>query len=281
MKPRNLHTKIFLDSGIPVETKEMLELLTFLDGQTTNPSLMAKNPVLSGKKFSESELYATYQEIASEISHLIPQGSVSLEVYADKDTSYEQMLEEGRKLNQWIPNAHIKLPITEVGLKVARTLVDEGINVNMTLCFTQEQAAAVYQATAGAKRGQVYVSPFIGRLEDIGLSGMSLVFNIEQMYREEGDGHVMVLAASIRSLEHVMLCLSRNIDIITSGPGVYKTWAEQGCVVPDETYQHITERETILYRSGLLSQSDLNIQHDLTDAGLQRFADDWNNLLKS
>lgn len=280
MKPRNLHTKIFLDSGIPAETQEMLELLTFLDGQTTNPSLMAKNPILQGKKFSESELYSTYKEIASEISQLIPQGSVSLEVYADKDTSYEQMLEEGRKLNQWIPNAHIKLPITEVGLKVARTLVDEGINVNMTLCFSQEQAAAVYQATIGAKRGQVYVSPFIGRLEDIGLSGMSLVFNIEQMYREEGDGHVMVLAASIRSLEHVMLCFSRKIDIITSGPGVYKTWAEQGCVVPDETYQHITERESIAYKVGILNQVELDISHDLTNVGLQRFADDWNNLLQ-
>ncbi len=279
MKPRNLHTKIFLDSGIPTETQEMLQLLTFLDGQTTNPSLMAKNPVLSGKKFSKSELYDTYQKIATEISGLLPQGSVSLEVYADKDTSYEVMLEEGRKLNQWIPNAHIKLPITKVGLQVARTLVDEGVNVNMTLCFTQDQAAAVYQATTGAKRGQVYVSPFIGRLEDIGFSGMSLVFNIEQMYREEGDGHVMILAASIRSLEHLMLCLSRNIDIITAGSGVYKRWADQGCIVPDATYQHISDREAIPYTKDLLQNPSVDIQHNLTDTGLQRFADDWNNLL--
>jgi transaldolase len=172
MRPKNLKTKIFLDSGNPSDTKAALKLLGFLDGQTTNPSLIAKSPkavekIEKGEKFSAEGIYDFYKKTAEEISNQIPNGSVSIEVYADSNTKAEEMLEAGKKLFAWIPNAHIKLPITKEGLKAARKMINMGIRVNMTLCFTQEQAAAVYDATRGATKGQVFISPFVGRLYDI------------------------------------------------------------------------------------------------------------------
>ncbi len=282
MKPTTLQTKLFLDSGDPVETQAILESLGFLDGQTTNPSLVAKNPDVQARiqkgSFRKEELYDLYKDLAGEISGLIPNGSVSVEVYADLDTRYDDMLSEARQMNEWIPNAHVKLPITEVGLQVAQTLVSEGVNVNMTLCFTQEQAAAVYQATQGSRKGQVFISPFIGRLDDRGLNGMDLVRSIQRMYAE-GDGHVQVLAASIRRLEHLMAAISVGADIVTAPRAIYEEWQRAGSVVPDETYQYRPQLDHIQYQEGLLDSTDLSIHHELTDAGLAKFASDWNALL--
>ncbi|RPJ01545.1 MAG: transaldolase, partial [Deltaproteobacteria bacterium] len=169
MKPKGLKTRIFLDSGNPDETREALRLLGFLDGQTTNPTLISKNPdarerLNRGLKFTRKELLHLYRVVVNEISGLIPEGSVSIEVYADLSTPAEQMLEQGREMVTWIPNAHIKFPSAREGLKAAEEAVKERIRVNMTLCFTQKQAAAIYAATRGAARGDVFVSPFIGRL---------------------------------------------------------------------------------------------------------------------
>ena len=150
---------------------------------------MAKNPATAGKKFTKEEIFSFYRSIVEQISDLIPNGSVSVEVYADRDTSAEEMLKQGKELFSWIPNAHIKYPITKEGLEAAQKSVAEGMRVNMTLCFTQEQAAAVYGATKGAKKGDVFVSPFVGRLDDIGENGMDLVKNILESYRL-GNGHV-------------------------------------------------------------------------------------------
>src|SRR3990167_3042266 len=107
MRPEGLQTKIFLDSGDPAETREAIKLLGFLDGQTTNPSLIAKNPQTTGKKFSKQEILDFYKKVVQEISGLIPDGSVSIEVYADGQTSSDEMLSQGREFFQWIPNAHI------------------------------------------------------------------------------------------------------------------------------------------------------------------------------
>jgi transaldolase len=104
MRPNNLQTQIFLDSGDPEETREVLSILGFLDGQTTNPSLIAKNPATVGKKFSKSELLTFYKKVVEEVSVLIPDGSVSIEVYADASTSAEEMLRQGREFFKWIPN---------------------------------------------------------------------------------------------------------------------------------------------------------------------------------
>lgn len=274
-------TKIFLDSGDPQDTRLALELLGSLDGQTTNPSLIAKNPETVGKKFSNSELLEFYKKVIIEISGLIPSGSVSIEVYADASTLAEQMLNQGREFNTWIPNAHIKLPITQEGLKAAEILVKEGIRVNMTLCFNQEQAAAVYAATKGVKKGQVYVSPFVGRLDDRGENGMDLIKNIVEMYKA-GDGHVEVLSASIRSLEHTVKTIELGADIITAPVKAYKDWVEAGKpIISNQLQVNSVELKTIEYKNIDLNNSwqEFNISHELTEKGLEKFASDWNNLI--
>lgn len=124
----------------------------------------------------------------------------------------------------WAPNAYVKYPCTHEGLRAAQLSVREAMRVNMTLCFSQEQAAAVYAATKGSK-APIYVSPFVGRLDDPGENGMDLVRNIKQMY-EAGDGHVHVLAASIRHLKHLLGSFASRAELVTA-PG--KVWEEWGC----------------------------------------------------
>jgi transaldolase len=178
--------KILVDGGDPEETLQVKQALGFVDGQTTNPSLIAKNPavkklVASGHALSEEEEGAEYRKIVQAISPLVGSAGVSVEVFANLDTSADQMLSQGRHMFTWIPNAYIKYPCTPEGLKAAERSVAEGIRVNMTLCFSQDQAAAVYAATRGS-RSPVYVSPFVGRLDDIGQNGMDLLQNIKRMY---------------------------------------------------------------------------------------------------
>ncbi len=283
----NLKTKIFLDSGDPQETRAALLSLGFLDGQTTNPSLIAKNPATSGKKFSKQELLQFYRGVVAEVSSLIPQGSVSVEVYADKTTTAEEMLAQGREFNTWIPNAHIKYPTTHEGLKAAEMSVKEGMRVNMTLVFSQEQAAAVYAATKGAKKGEVYVSPFVGRLEDRGERGMDLIKNILEMYKE-GDGHVEVLAASVRTLSHIQEAVNLGSDILTAPIKILEEWhsatsAGSSVGVPPSPYEGREGEglKLIAYKNINLKQpwQEYNINHELTSKGLEKFASDWNNLM--
>ena len=268
-------TRIFLDSGNPEETKEALRLLGHLDGQTTNPSLIAKNPQAQGKKFTTAEIYGFYRKVVAEISGLIPQGSVSIEVYADKNTPVEQMVKQAQEMNAWIPNAHIKLPIIASGLKAAEILVKQGIRVNMTLCFSQQQAAAVYAATKGAKKGDVFVSPFIGRLDDKGINGLNLVKNCVQMFKK-GDGHVEVLAASTRNLYHHLTCLEMGADIITSPLTILKQWQEKQA----ET-KAVAPLQPIEYEKIELNKpwQEYDISHELTDAGIDKFCSDWNQMI--
>jgi transaldolase len=128
---------------------------------------------------------------------LVGDAGVSIEVFSDERTLAQEMFDQGREMFSWIPNAYIKFPCTGEGLRAAEMSVRQGIRVNITLCFSQQQAAAVYAATKGTKQ-PAYVSPFVGRLDDLGQNGMDVVRNIKQMFRK-GDGHVLVLAASIRS----------------------------------------------------------------------------------
>jgi transaldolase len=272
-----MDTKIFLDSGDPEETREALKLLGHLDGQTTNPSLIAKNPQAQGKKFTSEEVYGFYRKVVEEISGLIPQGSVSVEVYADKTTPVEQMINQAKEMNAWIPNSHIKLPITHNGLEAASALVKQGIRVNMTLCFSQEQAVAVYAATKGAKKGDVFVSPFIGRLDDKGINGLDLVKNCVEMFKDS-DGHVEVLAASTRNLYHQLACLEMGADIITSPLTILKQWQEKQAVPAAPT-----NLLPIAYEKIDLNQewTQFNLQHELTDTGIDKFSADWNQMIKS
>ncbi|OHA62381.1 MAG: transaldolase [Candidatus Wildermuthbacteria bacterium RIFCSPHIGHO2_12_FULL_45_9] len=286
MRPDDLKTKIFLDSGNPMETREALALLGFLDGQTTNPSLVAKNPQVKrkierGEKFGLEELKDFYKEIVREISSLIPAGSVSVEVYADRNTSAEEMLRQGTEMFSWIPNAHIKYPITSAGLDAAERSLAEGMRVNMTLCFTQQQAAAVYGATQAGKKGDVYISPFIGRLYDRKENGLDLVKNILRMY-QDGDNHVEVLCASVRNLEHFFGALKIGSDIITSPLAVLKDWRTNGKKMPEEKFMSYARGTKIPYEELHLHHDwrKFNIIHELTDTGLEKFAADWNSLLR-
>jgi transaldolase len=211
-------TKILLDGGDPEETARMRNRLGFLDGQTTNPTFVANSPevqqrIASGRKLTREEQKEEYKTIVRGISPLVDTAGVSIEVFADFDTSAEQMLAQGEEMYTWIPNAYIKYPCIREGLRAAKMSVERGIRVNMTLCFSQEQAAAVYAATKGAKE-PVYVSPFVGRLDDRGDDGMGLVANIKKMY-ERGDGYVHVLAASFRKLDHLLYSFALGVELAT------------------------------------------------------------------
>src|SRR3990167_646312 len=286
MRPKNLSTKIFLDGGDPAETKEALQILGFLDGQTTNPTLIAKNPEAKarlerGEKFSPEEIYDFYKNVVGEIAKMIPQGSVSIEVYADKKTTAEQMFQQGQEMFTWIPNAHVKYPTTATGLEVAEKSITAGMRVNMTLCFTQQQTAAVYAATKGAKKGDVFVSPFVGRLDDRGENGMSLIANCMQML-EKGDGHVEILTASVRNMEHFLSALQLKSHIITAPAAVLKDWAAKSMPLPDATYHYETgDKKDYTFLNLDLNQNwrSFPIEHELTDTGIERFANDWNQLI--
>lgn len=283
----NLFSKIFFDGGDAAETRALKDALGFLDGQTTNPSLVAKNPLVKkrlekGEKFSRHELLDFYKGIVQEVSRIVPDGSVSIEVYADASTSSQEMLDQGREMWTWIPNAHIKYPTTAAGLEAAEQSVKEGMRVNMTLVFTQAQAAAVYAATRGANKSQVFLSPFVGRLDDQGEDGMSLIKNIIEMYRS-GDGHVEVLTASVRTLDHFFYALALKSDIITAPAKVLYEWHSGGLVLPGPDYTYDSNSlASIAYKALDLSEGwrTFDISHDLTDKGLERFAADWNALLQ-
>lgn len=287
MRPDGLRTKIFLDSGDPQETREAISLLGFLDGQTTNPSLVAKNPAVRekfarGEKFSREEIFYFYRKVVQEISGLIPDGSVSVEVYSDANTSAGEMFDKGKEMFDWVPNAHIKFPITEEGLAAAERAIWEGLRVNMTLCFSESQAAAVYAATRGAMRGDIFISPFIGRLDDIKENGMDLIKNIVRLYGES-DGHVEILAASIRNIDHFLESIQIGADIITAPLKVLKEWSEGGFVLPEENFTYNPKGlKNIPYRGFDLGHNwqSYDVKHDLTDKGVERFAADWNALLK-
>jgi len=287
MRPQNLKTKIFLDGGDQEETKHIIRLLGFLDGQTTNPTLISKNPeartrLERGEKFSIPEVLAFYRAVVTTMSNLIPAGSVSVEVYADNATRSDAMLEQGKEMFSWIPNAHVKFPTNREGLIAAERAVRSGMRVNMTLCFSQEQAAAVYAATTGAQKGQVFVSPFIGRLDDRGENGMDVIANILRMYAL-GDGHVEVLTASVRSMDHFLYALKLGSDIITAPYEILRSWGEQGMPIPGADYSYTAKLlKPIPYReiSLLEKKEEYDIRHDLTDKGMVKFSADWNALIE-
>lgn len=291
MRPANLTTKIFLDSGDPAETRRILELLGFLDGQTTNPSLVAKHPdalvrLARGERFTREQALAFYREVVREISACIPEGSVSVEVDAHRGSTADELFHEGERCFTWIPNAHVKFPTTAAGLAAAEKGVPRGMRVNMTLCFSQPQAAAVHAATRGGARGDVFVSPFVGRLDDRGVDGMALVQNILAMYRAAGS-HVQVLTASVRSIEQLLRAIAIGSDIVTVPFKVLVEWAKQGMPVPDiavaSTMLGATMGTTFTPPYQELDCTrpweSFDLHHDLTAQGLERFHADWESLI--
>ena len=208
--------KIFLDSADIDEIRAHIAS-GFVDGVTTNPSLIAK----SGRNILET---------ISEISEMVD-GPVSAEVAA---IDHETMLVEGRKLAGLAPNVTVKVPLTEAGLQTCRALSDAGTQVNVTLCFTAGQAMLA------AKAGATFISPFVGRLDDIGQDGMGLIEEICTIYVQYGF-ETEVLVASVRSTQHIVDAALLGADVVTLPPKIL----------------------TALY------------QHPLTDKGLAAFISDW------
>ena len=192
--------KFFADTA---DTAEIADLAAsgLIDGVTTNPSLVAK----SGRDFTE---------VIAEICGLV-EGPVSAEVIA---TEYETMVAEGRKLATIASNVCVKLPLTMDGLKACRTLTNAGISVNVTLCFSANQALLA------AKAGATFISPFIGRLDDIHLDGMELIEDIRLIYDNYGF-ETEILAASIRSPNHVKDSALAGADVMTAPPKVIRALA--------------------------------------------------------
>lgn len=208
--------KFFIDTANINEIREA-EALGILDGVTTNPSLVAKE----GKPFKDTIL---------EICNLV-NGPVSVEVVAvEKDG----MLREAHEFAKWHKNVVIKLPTTRDGVKACKALAGEGIKVNMTLCFSPNQALLV------AKAGATYVSPFIGRLDDISQDGMKLIRDVVQIYKNYGYT-TQVLTASVRHPMHV-------VDAALAGSHV--------ATIPWKVL-------------------DMMFNHPLTDKGLAAFLKDW------
>jgi transaldolase len=282
-------TKLLLDGGDPGETRRIRDLLGFLDGQTTNPSLVAKNPEIKRRidslgKLSAEEEKAEYRRIVRAISPLVGDAGVSIEVFSDLDTTADQMLREGKEMFSWIENAYVKYPCTREGLQAAQMSIREGIRVNVTLCFSQHQAAAVYAVTKGS-RAPVYVSPFVGRLDDIGINGVDLVTNIKRMY-ERGDHHVHVLAASLRGIDHLLSSFSLKAELATAPGKVLEEWAAKGWPLPGEKYEGSATTEGKPLKPIPYEDLDLdapwesfNLNHDLTTKGIKKFVADYEGLL--
>ncbi|QIK41918.1 fructose-6-phosphate aldolase [Pontivivens nitratireducens] len=208
--------KFFVDTADVAAISELNDL-GFVDGVTTNPSLIMK----SGRDILE---------VTKEICDLID-GPVSAEVTA---TEADDMIAEGRKLAKIADNIAVKVPLTWAGLKTCKTLTDEGRMVNVTLCFSANQALLA------AKAGASFISPFIGRLDDINIDGIDLIADIRTIFDNYGYG-TEILAASIRTVNHVSDCARIGADVITAPPEVLKKLAS----------------------------------HPLTDAGLASFMADW------
>lgn len=195
-RKETLKMQLFIDSA-DVSELRAAAASGLIDGVTTNPTLIAK----SGRKMKEA---------IAEICSIIP-GPVSAEAVA---TDVEGMLAEGRYLARIAPNVVVKLPLTANGLKATRVLADEGIRVNVTLCFS------VVQALLAAKAGAYFISPFIGRLDDKGIDGIGLIEEICQVYANYGYA-TNVLSASIRSTDHVRRAALAGSHCATLPPKIF------------------------------------------------------------
>ena len=209
--------KFFVDTADVAEIKD-LAATGLLDGVTTNPSLVAK-------------ANRDFKTIIAEICEVVP-GPVSAEVAS---TEYAQMMKEAAVLSKIAKNVTVKLPLTWDGLKACKALTSDGIQTNVTLCFSSAQALLA------AKAGATFVSPFIGRIDDIGYDGMSLIREIRAIYDNYPDLKTEILAASIRTVGHVRDAALAGADVSTVPPGILKAL----------------------------------VKHPLTDAGLAQFVADW------
>lgn len=285
--------KFFLDSCDPAATREMKSTVGKIDGQTTNPTLLVKNPEvqkrIQGGKIKEVDLLALYKQAIQEVDSVIPGGAISIEVYADWNTPANEMLRQAENMYSWIPNAYMKFPSIPEGLKAAYEFTSKGGRVNMTLVFDQAQAAAVYSATRNTK-SPAFVSPFLGRWDDRGYQGVDLVKNIVQMYRsfdkkQKSVPHVDVLAASIRTMDHFYASIAYGADIITAPLATFQRWVSEGRKVP-ETFEVSTKNlQSIPYKDLQYTDDFASYQIDRSESGLlhqglTKFVSDWDGVVE-
>ncbi len=185
--------RIFLDTADIEQIRQGVKL-GVISGVTTNPSLVSQAGVTD------------YEGTIKEISSIIPNGPISTEVVVE---GVEPMIKQARQIATWAPNVVVKIPSTAEGLEVISTLAKENIKVNCTLCFS------VNQALLAALAGAVYISPFVGRLDDIGHDGMQLVKDIVDVYNNYPEIHTEVIAASIRHPEHCVRAAKAGAHIAT------------------------------------------------------------------
>ena len=285
--------KIFLDSGDPEETRKAKGLIGTIDGQTTNPSLVAKNPdvqkrIADGKKLTKEELLSLYKEMIQAIEKETA-GPVSVEVYADWNTTAKEMLEQASDMFTWGNNIYMKFPTIPEGIKAAQEFTRNGGRVNMTLVFDQQQAAAVFEATK-ERPSPSFISPFIGRWDDRGFDGMDLIKNIGKQYRSyekktQKESHVRILAASIRNLEHLYASIFMGVDAVTIPYTLIQEWIQDEKWVPDQHYRYNAgSLKSLVYQEVPMGQplDSYTIEKEegsLLDEGLKKFVQDWNNLL--
>lgn len=278
---KNLKTKIFLDSASANDTDVVLHELGFLDGQTTNPTLLAKHQDLKYLwPLSQEALWDFYKSEALRINKIIPNGEISVEVYADEKSNVQSLINQAVEISSWFTNCYVKLPITTAGLEAAQQLIKQNVKLNMTLCFSQAQALAVHLATKGAVDNQVVISPFIGRLDDVGICGMDLINNIIKMNKNL-KSKVRVLTASIRTAEQLSGAVYLQSDILTAPRNVLEKWKEYGFNVGE--YKNKDHLEPIEYNNEIVKTTDwqnLDYEHELTTKGLSRFVSDWSALIK-
>ena len=277
-----LKTKIFIDGGDPAETRQAKEMLGgWLDGQTTNPSLIAKAVLAnSSGSITPQAAESAYRDTVQEMSSIIPQGSVSIQVFANAETSSTEMIQQAKERISWIPNASIKLPCTGAGLKAAEELCTL-MPLNITLVFSQDQAAGVYEATKTATQ-PIFISPFVGRLDDKGEVGMDTVRNMVRLFNN-GDGHVQVLTASVRTVTQIKDAIAAGTDIITIPfDKAFKPWADLGFELPGPDFLADTAGSKPIPYDELVTLGkdwkEYDLHHELTDKGLAAFWEDWNSL---
>jgi len=298
-------TKFLLDSGDPQEYRQMKQLLaekgSELWGSTTNPSLIAKK--LTGQKVSFTDAFSKLQrQIIEEILTIVP-GAVSGEVYASKDTTAQQMIEQGREIATWGERVVVKLPTTLEGFKARTELRKEGICINNTLVFSQQQAFAItlHEKIMNAQFGKPkaawpsFISPFVGRLDDIGEYGMDMVeHSVDLVKKHFAPDTVWMLEASIRTASHLKKGLEMGVELETVPAKVFIEWfglsqAQQDTIVtgnvalkpilPWEPSQELLDITTVEQFMGAIESKKLDITHALTDKGIDRFVADWSAII--
>lgn len=297
-------TKFLLDSGDPNEYKKAQKLAkekgTEIWGATTNPTLIAKK--LAGKKITQKEAFEFQKQIVMEIIDIVP-GAVSAEVYADEKTTSSEMIKQGRIISKWHKRVVVKLPTTIEGFRARTVLRKEYVPINNTLVFSQQQVFAICLHELIIQKEfcptpdlfSPFISPFVGRLDDIGIDGMQLV-EYSMKIKKEFNIAIWILEASVRRAEHMKRGIDSETELITAPLKVYQDWFSMRSIEQEKlnttsyakSYNQIgywNYPEELLKIDSIdkfmtaIENKELDTTHPLTEKGVMRFADDWKAII--